>query len=139
MHYCVKLIDLPAATAALAARPVYEFLRSDTPANFFTGRPCLSDCRPDENGKVLEVWHIFRKGGSILGGVGEDWSVQGIWRDRKTGNLHQHNPKIHDDARPWLPHFPCILLPTSELAMRTFRKCADYLIGQNDDGEASPE
>ncbi|MEP7222653.1 MAG: hypothetical protein ABI673_08305 [Novosphingobium sp.] len=135
MHHCVKQIDLPPATAAIAALPVYEFMRGPNPtAGLFSAS--IVDCRPDNDGNSLEVWHIFKKGGSIIGGSTEDWSVQGVWRDPKSGNLHQYNPHQYPDEGAWLPHFPCILLPTSKIALRIFRTCSAYLIEQGDDGGA---
>lgn len=134
MGLFVKLIDLPPKTAKLAATPVYDFFRSANPSVVFSGAPSIADCFPDENGDGMEVCHIFKKEyvGAPDAQSDEGWSVQDVWRDPKSGNLYQYDPRVNTEEEGWLPHFPCILIPTSELALRTFRKCADFLASEGE-------
>ena len=56
----------------------------------------------------------------------------------ETGAFYQYHPGLFGDDEPGgPPHFPCICVPTSELARRIFLACADRLIAEHPDDEAS--
>lgn len=112
MHYCVKMLDMRPAAAGFAGNIVREYFRSSHRAT-----------------ADFPVWHIVKKASLFGPGDGDGWEAQGIWQSRETGAFFHYDPKIFgtDDVFGF-PHFPCLSLPTSEMAHRIFLLCADKMI-----------
>lgn len=118
MDFCTRAMDMRPAAAAVAGRIVYRAF----------GHPGQLGERA-EDGRAFEFWHLMHKTPFASLGFDDDgWSIQGIWQDRKTGAFYHYDPISYPDEEPFgFPHFPCLSIPTSELARRIFLKCADHL------------
>lgn len=120
MHYCTKMLDCPPAAAVEISAVVRDFM-----VEFGRERPKTPD------GKHYKIWHICKR--SVVGVPGTQsfngWHFQGIWQHPDSGAFYYHNPGIFgDEPFAGFPHFPCIMLPTSQLAARIFLKCSDLLL-----------
>lgn len=125
MHYCVKMLDMRPTAAGFAGRVVRQY---------------YGEQGADKN---FRIWHILTKRDdpeTNLGDFEDDelddepsgWQAQGIWQDRKTGAFFHYHPGIFGTEDPFgFPHFPCLSIPTSDMANRIFLKCADRLMEEH--------
>lgn len=112
MHYCVKMLDMRPAAAGYAGDIVRNFYRT-----------------PHVATKEFTVWHILKKASLYGPGDGDGWTAQGIWQSRETGAFYHYDPVVYGTDDPFgFPHFPCLSVPTSELAFRIFLHCCDRLM-----------
>lgn len=115
MHYCVKMLDMRPAAAGYAGEIVRSFYRS-----------------PHAADKDFTVWHIVKKASAYGPGDGDGWTAQGIWQSRETGAFYHYDPVAYGTDDPFgFPHFPCLSIPTSELAFRIFLHCCDTLMEEH--------
>lgn len=125
MHYCAKLIAIPPSASVEVASVVRQFIAEGMPRT------------KTKSGKTFKVWHICKVAMFEDEGDGEAqgrWSLQGIWQHPETGAFYHYNPEYYgEDDFTGFPHFPCIMLPTSDIAVRVFLACADLLIRDNGD------
>lgn len=120
MHYCVKMLDMRPAAAGFAGRVVRNYY----------GEGGAS--------KEYRIWHILKKLDSELYSYDEDedeksgWQAQGIWQDRASGAFFHYHPGLFGTEDPFgFPHFPCLSIPTSDMAHRIFLTCADRLMEEH--------
>lgn len=125
MRFCTEHLDLSPEAAAVAASGVNEYMAGS-----------MREIAREDGGQ-FEVWHWVHRSRAFEGGE-RFWKTQGVWQDPHTGAFYQYHPGIFSDEKPGgPPHFPCICVPTSQLARRIFLACADELIAEHE-GEESP-
>lgn len=123
MRFCTEHLEMSPETAAVAAWGIAEY---------FQGK--VREVARDD-GSQFEVWHWAHRAPAFLGGE-RRWRLQGVWQDPKTGAFYQYNPGLFGTESPGgPPHFPCVCIPTSQLARRIFLECADRMIADHADEE----
>lgn len=125
MDFCIRSLDMRPASAAVAGQIVFKSFGDGT----------IMGDKDEVSGKRYEFWHIMHKTPFSVGAIDgwpDGWSVQRVWKDRKKeGAFYQYDPISYPEEEPiGLPHFPCLSIPTSELARRIFLKCSDYLLAE---------
>ncbi|WP_419825150.1 hypothetical protein [Sphingomonas sp.] len=124
MRFCTEHLELSPEAAAVAATGVNEY---------FAGEKREIT---DEDGTFFEVWHWAHRAPDHLGGE-RRWRTQGVWQEPTTGAFYTYHPGLFSDEEPGgPPHFPCVCIPTSQLARRIFLACADRLMADHQDEDA---
>jgi hypothetical protein len=124
MRFCTEHLEISPEAAAVAAQGVLEY---------FAGE--MKEIAR-EDGTQFEVWHWAHRTYDFQGGA-RYWRIQGVWQDRATGAFYQYHPGLFADEEPaGPPHFPCVCIPTSQLARRIFLACADRLMAEREGDEA---
>ena len=135
MLFCVKMVEMRPAAAAEAGRLVYDFFRPSV-LGALNLVPTIDDCKSQNGDGGYEVCHILKK--SWMGPFSDEgsdvWHAQAVWQERNTKLMYQYNPRIYGDEDPFLPGFPCVLIPTSEISIRIFLSCSDFLLEENGEG-----
>lgn len=125
MRFCTEHLELSPEAAAVAAAGVDEY---------FAGS--IREISREDGGQ-FEVWHWAHRAPDFFGGE-RHWRTQGVWQNPKTGGFYQYHPGMFSDEEPsGPPHFPCVCIPTSQLARRIFLACADRLIAEHEE-EGTP-
>ena len=120
MRFCTEHLEISPEAAATSAHGVIDY---------FSG--AIREISRDD-GTQFEVWHWAHR--NMM--HDKAWTTKGVWQDRKTGAFFEYHPGLFSDEEPGgPPHFPCVCVPTSQLARRIFLACADHLLAEHTDGD----